>query len=196
MASADGLRRSVKGLSEIEFRERFGTEEACRKTLFAMRWREGLACPACGNGGFCALKTRKLFQCNRCKKQVRLTAGTVFQDTKLPLTAWFAAIYHLAQGKNGISAIELGRRLGVRRQTAWLIKHKLTRAMAAREADKPELEGQVEIDDAYLGGERPGGKRGRGVAGKTPFVAAVETSAERKPQRLRRSGGQGFRQKE
>src|SRR3954449_12073486 len=111
MASADGLRRSVKGLSEIEFREPFGTEEACRKTLFAMRWREGLACPACGNGGFfalktikmfycnpwqeqgrvsggfCALKTRKLFQCNRCKKQVRLTAGTVFQDTKLPLTA-------------------------------------------------------------------------------------------------------------
>src|SRR4051812_2172539 len=166
MASADGLRRSVKGLSEIEFRERFGTEEACRKTLFAMRWREGLACPACGNGGFCALKTRKLFQCNRCKKQGRLTAGTVFQDTKLPLTAWFVAIYHLAQGKNGISSIELGRRLGVKRQTAWLIKHKLMRAMGAREADKPKLAGRVEVDDAYLGGERPGGKRGRGAASK------------------------------
>ena len=108
MASAEGLRRSVKGLSEIEFRERFGTEEACRKALFDMRWREGLACPACGHCGFCALKTRKLFQCNRCKKQVRPTAGTVFQDTKLPLTAWFVAIYHLAQGKNGISSIELG----------------------------------------------------------------------------------------
>ena len=91
MASAEGLRCSVKGLSEIEFRERFGTEEACRKALYEMRWREGLACPACGHCGFCALKTRKLFQCNRCKKQVRLTAGTVFQDTKLPLTAWFTA---------------------------------------------------------------------------------------------------------
>ena len=78
MASAEGLRRSVKGLSEIEFRERFGAEEACRKALFEMRWREGLACPACGHCGLCALKTRKLFQCNRCKKQVRLTAGTVF----------------------------------------------------------------------------------------------------------------------
>ena len=75
MASAEGLRRSVKGLSEIELRERFGTEEACRKALFDMRWREGLACPACGHRGLCALKTRKLFQCNRCKKQVRLTAG-------------------------------------------------------------------------------------------------------------------------
>ena len=187
MASAEGLRRSVKGLSEIEFRERFGTEEACRKALFEMRWREGLACLACGHCGFCALKTRKLFQCNRCKKQVRLTAGTVFQDTKLPLTAWFVAIYHLARAKNGISSVELGRRLGVKRQTAWLIKHKLMRAMGAREAEKPKLAGRVEVDDAYLGGERPGGKRGRGAAGKTPIVAAVETRAERRPRRMRLS---------
>lgn len=85
MASAEGLRRAVRGLSEVEFRERFGTEEACRKVLFAMRWREGLVCPACGGRGFCALTTRKVFQCNRCKKQVSLTAGTVFQDTKLPM---------------------------------------------------------------------------------------------------------------
>src|SRR3954467_4325269 len=210
MASADGLRRSVKGLSEIEFRERFGTEEACRKTLLAMRWREGLACPACGNGGFCALTTRKLFQCNRCKKQVRLTAGTVFQDTKLPLTAWFIAIYQLTQSKGGISSIELARRLGVRQPTAWLMKHKLMRAMAEREAKKPKLEGRIEIDDAYLGGERSGGKRGphaipdrggcpmrgRGAAGKTPIVAAVETTAERKPRRLRLTVVKGFRKKE
>src|SRR3954447_25129901 len=95
MASADGLRRAVKGLSEAAFRERFGTEAACREALFATRWREGLTCPACGHRGFCQLRTRKVFQCNRCKKQLSLTAGTVFQDSKLPLTAWFAAIYHL-----------------------------------------------------------------------------------------------------
>jgi ribosomal protein L37AE/L43A len=104
MASAERLRRSLKGLSEATFRERFGSEEACRKALFERRWREGLTCPACGHRGFCALKTRKLFQCHRCKKQVRLTAGTVFQDTKLPLTAWFAAIYHLTQSKGGSTA--------------------------------------------------------------------------------------------
>ena len=80
--------------------------------------------------------------------------------------------------------------------TAWLMKHKLMRAMAAREADKPRLEGRVEIDDAYLGGERPGGKRGRGAAGKTPFVAAVETTADRKPRRLRLRVVKGFRKKE
>jgi ribosomal protein L37AE/L43A len=196
MAPAEGLGRSVEGLSEAAFRERFGTEEACREALFEMRWREGLSCPGCGHRGFCRLKTRKLFQCNRCKRQVRLTAGTVFQDTKLPLTTWFAAIYHLTRGKNGISSIELGRRLGVRQQTAWLMKHELMRAMAAREAAKPKLSGRVEIDDAYLGGERPGGKRGRGAAGKTPFVAAVETTPERKPKRLRLSVVKGFRKRE
>src|SRR3954449_1566573 len=196
MASAEGLRRSLKGLSEAAFRERFGSEEACREALLEMRWREGLTCPACGHRGFCQLKTRKLFQCNRCKKQVRLTAGTVFQDTKLPLVTWFAAVYHLAQSKNGISSIELGRRLGVKQGTAWLMKHKLMRAMAAREAAKPKLSGRVEVDDAHLGGERPGGKRGRGAAGETPIVAAVETTAERKPRRLRLSVVKGFRKKE
>jgi transposase-like protein len=196
MASAEGLRRSVKGLSETELRERFGTEEACRGALFEMRWPEGLTCPACGGRGFCELRARKLFQCNRCKKQLRLTAGTVFQDSKLPLTTWFAAIYHLTQSKGGISSVELGRRLGVKQQTAWLVKHKLMRAMAGREAAKPRLSGRVEVDDAYLGGERPGGKRGRGAAGKTPVVAAVETTPERRPRRMRLTVVKGFRKKE
>ena len=66
-----------------------------------------------------------------------------------------------------------------------MIKHKLMAAMEAREAEKPKLAGRVEMDDAYLGGQRAGGKRDRGAAGKTPFVAAVETTAERKPRRLR-----------
>jgi transposase-like protein len=196
MATAGGVRRAMRGLSEAEFRERFGTEEARRRALFEMRWREGLTCPGCGGRSFCELKTRKLFQCNRCKRQVRLTAGTVFQDTKLPLTTWFAAIYHLTQSKGGVSSIELGRRLGVKQGTAWLMKHKLMRAMASREAAKPKLSGRVEVDDAYLGGERPGGKRGRGAAGKTPFVAAVETTPEREPRRLRLSVVKGFRKKE
>jgi transposase-like protein len=196
MASADGVRRAVQGLSEAAFRERFGTEEACREALFRTRWREGLTCPACGHRGFCALGTRKVFQCNRCKKQLSLTAGTVFQDSKLPLTTWFTAIYQLTQAKGGISSIELARRLGVRQPTAWLVKHKLMRAMAAREAGKPKLAGRVEVDDAYLGGERQGGKRGRGAAGKTPIVAAVETTAERRPKRLRLTVVKGFRKRE
>lgn len=102
----------------------------------------------------------------------------------------------LTQSKGGISSIELGRRLGVKQATAWLVKHKLMRTMADREARKPKLQGRVEIDDAYLGGERAGGKRGRGAAGKTPIVAAVETTPERKPRRLRLTVVKGFRKKE
>ena len=196
MASADGLRCLARGLSEAGSRERFGTEEACRRALFEMRWPEGLTCPACGGRGLRELTTRKLFQCGRCKRQVRLTAGTVFQDTKLPLTTWFAAIYHLTQSKGGISSVELGRRLGVKQGTAWLMKHKLMRAMAGREAAKPKLSGRVEMDDTYLGGARPGGKRGRGAAGKTPVVAAVETTPERRPRRMRLTVVKGFRKRE
>jgi hypothetical protein len=83
-----------------------------------------------------------------------------------------------------ISSIELGRRLGVTQTTAWKIKHKLKQVMVERDATK-RLTGRVEIDDAYLGGERSGGKRGRGASGKTPFVAAVETTTEGKPVRLK-----------
>jgi transposase-like protein len=196
MAGESRFRRITHGLSEPAFRERYGDEAGCRQVLFELRWRDGLVCPACGSRSFCALRTRQVFQCNRCKKQLRLTAGTVFDNTKLPLTTWFLAIYHLTLSKGGISSIELGRRLGVKQPTAWLMKHKLMRAMAGREANKPKLAGRIELDDSYLGGERSGGKRGRGAAGKTPVVAAVETTAERKPRRVRLTVVRGFRKKE
>jgi len=196
VGAESGLRRRVKGLSEAAFRERFGTEAACRATLFELRWGKGWVCPACGHGRCAELKGRGVHQCNRCKHQVGLTAGTVFHWTKLPLATWFLAIYHLTQSKGGMSSVELARRLGTRQPTAWLIKHKLMATMALRDAGKPKLEGRVEVDDAYLGGERAGGKRGRGAAGKTPFVAAVETTADRRPRRLRLTVVKGFRKKE
>ena len=93
-------------------------------------------------------------------------------------------MYHLTQSKQGISSIELGRRLGVTQTTGWRIKHKLAQVMMERDATK-QLTGRVELDDAYVGGERTGGKRGRGASGKTSFVAAVETTPEGKPVRLK-----------
>ena len=95
MGAESGLRRRVKGLSEAEFGQRFGTEAQCRSALFQLRWGQGWACPGCGHGGYAELKGRAVYQCNRCKRQVGLTAGTVFHWTKLPLTTWFLAIYHL-----------------------------------------------------------------------------------------------------
>ena len=89
----------------------------------------------------------------------------------------------MTQTKQGISSIELGRRLGVTQTTAWKIKSKLAQVMMERDAGK-KLHGRVEMDDAYLGGERAGGKRGRASPGKTPIVAAVETTPDGKPLRL------------
>jgi transposase-like protein len=119
-------------------------------------------------------------------------AGTIFAATKVPLCTWFRAMYHLTQSKGGISSIELGRRLGVTQTTAWKIKHKLMQVMMERDATK-RLTGRIEIDDAYLGGERNGGKRGRGSPGKTPIVVAVETTPEGKPIRLKLRRVTGFR---
>ena len=190
------LAAKVKGLSEPEFLERFGREEQCVDFLVRMRWGRGFSCERCGHTGYARMKCRKQVQCNRCKHQTGFTAGTVFHGTKLPLRTWFLGVYHLSQSKGGISSIELGRRLGVRQATAWLMKQKLMRAMAARDDGKPPLSGRVEIDDAYLGGVRSGGKRGRGAAGKTPFVAAVETTADRRPRRLMLVPVKGFRKAE
>ena len=173
-----------KGLSEPAFDRHYGTEEQCRALVIALRWPDGFCCPACGGREHSMVATRDLSQCTACHRQTSPIAGTIFASTKLPLRTWFRAIYHLTQTKQGISSIELGRRLGVTQTTAWVVKHKLKQVMTERDATKP-LTGRVEIDDAYLGGERSGGKRGRGVPGKTPFVAAVETTPERKPVRLK-----------
>ena len=81
MGTEGGLRRRVKGLSEAEFRQRYGTEAQCRAALFQFRWGQGWACPGCGHGGYAELKGRAVYQCNRCKRQVGLTAGTVFHWT-------------------------------------------------------------------------------------------------------------------
>jgi transposase-like protein len=173
-----------KGLSEAEFEQQYGTEAACREALFRWRWPEGFECPICGERRHSAIRSRQLFQCSACRRQTSLTAGTIFAATKVPLRTWFRALYHVTQTKQGISSIELARRLGVTQSTAWTIKHKLGQVMLERDAET-QLTGRVELDDAYLGGERSGGKRGRGSPGKTPFLAAVETTPEGKPVRLK-----------
>ncbi len=183
-----------KGQSLPEFLESYGTDPQCEDALFQARWPEGFQCPACGYQQSCRLRTRKVWQCIRCKHQASLTAGTLFDNTKLPLRIWHRAMYLLTQSKNGISAMDLKRQLGVSYNTAWRVKHKLMQAMRERD-DSQRLQGTVELDDAYLGGEVSGGKRGRGAAGKTPFVAAAQVSEEG-PQRLRPSPVRGLRLQE
>jgi transposase-like protein len=169
-----------KGLGEPKFDRLYASEERCRAIIAVSRCPEGFECPGCGNTQHSVLKTRDLYQCSNCRRQASPIAGTVFASTKLSLRTWFRAIYHMTRTKQGISSIELGRRLGVTQTTAWKIKHKLKQVTLERDASK-RLAGRVEIDDAYLGGERTGGKRGRGAPGRTPLVAPVETSLDGKP---------------
>lgn len=182
-----------KGLSEDDFDASYGTEEQCHAKLVILRWRNGFECPECGCQRCCIVKrgTRQLFQCNACRKQTPVKSGTVFASSKVSLRLWFKAIYHLTQSKNGISSLELARRLGVTQTTAWIMKHKRAQVMLERNGTKL-LKGVVQMDDAYLGGERSG-KRGRGAAGKTPFVAAVAVTGDGKPDQIFLRRVAGFR---
>lgn len=162
-----------KGMSLKELQEKYGTDKKCYEELLALRWPNGFECPNCGYDNGCLLEKRGLYECYRCGHQTSLTAGTIFHSTKLPLSTWFTGIYLVTQSKNGISAMSLSRQLGIGYNAAWRMKHKLMQVMLERGKDK-KLGGEILIDDAYIGGERTGYKRGRGTRGKTPFVAAVE----------------------
>ena len=174
------------GLSMPEFLQRYGTEPSCEAALEQARWPAGFRCPRCDGVTYSRVRGRTyaLFQCQACRHQTSLIAGTVMQGTKLPLTTWFLAIYLISQAKTGLSALALKRHLGVSYPTAWLIHHKLMQAMADRET-RYVLDGLVQVDDAYLGGERSGGKVGRGSENKVPFVAAVSLSDEGHPLRVK-----------
>ena len=167
------------GMSLREFQARYGTELQCRQALQEARWPYGFRCPSCETAEHSRFERqgRKYWQCTCCREQTSLTSGTVFEASKLPLTTWFLAMYLLTQTKTGMSALELHRHLGVSYRTAWLVKHKLMLVMFEQERDR-RLEGVVQVDDAFLGGERTGGKRGRGSENKVPLIAAVQTTAD------------------
>ena len=184
-----------KGYSLTEFIQAYGTEEQCFDVLYQWRWPKGFSCPFCGHDTYCQLTQRKLMECNQCRRQTSITAGTIMQSTKLPLTLWFQAMYLVTQDKKGISAMKLRRQLGISYNAAWRMKHKLMQVMMERD-DDIKLSGFIEVDDAYLGGERSGGKRGRGADAKTPFIAAVETTSEGQPTRIRLSVVKGFKTQE
>lgn len=171
-----------KGLKLSDFLERYGTEEKCEAELATAKWPNGFSCPKCGHIGYCVVYhgTCKTYQCNSCHAQTTLTSGTIFHKTKLSLFSWFYAMYLFTQSKNSVSALELTRHLGICYRSAWRLKHKLTQVMYEREEGR-FLEERVELDDAYLGGERPGGKAGRGSENKVPFLAAVQTDLNGRP---------------
>ena len=153
------------------FIARFGTDDACRDYLFARRWPDGFRCRRCDGRRCYRLAKRIVCECSVCDFQHALLAGTIFEQTKTPLSSWFLACHLFLSSKGGVSALELKRQLGFKSdQTAWVWLHKLRAAMSVRGAP---LEGPVEVDETLIGGPEPG-KRGRGAAGKTLVAGAVE----------------------
>jgi transposase-like protein len=155
----------------LEFRERFATDEACRDYVVALRWPDGFVCPLCEQKKAWEMG-RGLYSCQNCGYQASVTAGTLFSDTHKPLRLWFEAMWYITNQKSGVSALGLQRVLGLGSyHTAWNWLHKLRRAMVRPGRDR--LSGVIEVDEIFIGGERPG-KRGRGAAGKALVVIAVQ----------------------
>lgn len=162
--------------NQAEFEAQFGTEAACRAYLLTLRWPEGFRCPRCGHAKAWPVRAL-LLQCAACGRQTSITAGTIFQDTRTPLTVWFRAMWAVTGPKTGTSALTLQQLLGLGSyQTAWAWLHKLRRAMVrpGREA----LTGHVEVDEAFVGALEEGAT-GRGAVKKVLIVVAVEYKARK-----------------
>jgi transposase-like protein len=167
-----------------EFFRRFGTEDACRDHLYKMKWQDGFACPKCG--AKCVpynIKSNKTYQCRNCNHQASVTAGTIMDKSRTPLTKWFLAIYLMGQDKRGCSALRLKNELGIAYDTAWTMSHKIRKAMCQRDSGYL-LSGTVDIDDCFFGGAHEGSKRGRGTD-KTAVVFGVSLDEKGRPQYLK-----------
>ena len=159
----------------MELEHRFSDEEACRQYLVHLRWPEGFVCPHCGCRKAWKMKRGRLL-CRDCRYQASVTAGTIFQDSHLPLTVWFRAMWHIANQKHGISALGLQRALGLGSyKTAWAMLHKLRRAMVRPGRDR--LRGRVEVDETYWGG-REKGTIGRRTEEKALILVAAEEDGD------------------
>lgn len=146
----------------------YGDEESCLQAVFDAKWPRGFRCPYCDHDDGYRLSKLRTMQCALCKRQTSITARTIFQDSHLPLTVWFLALYLVANDKGGVSSVRLGEQLGVNRKTTDLMLRKIRNAMGDRDKNLT-LAGYIELDEAYLGG-RSKNKR----LGKSPFDGKVQ----------------------
>jgi hypothetical protein len=155
-----------------DFVERLGTQAQCEEWIRMCRWPNGFRCPRCSETKRVSyIRTRRKWQCNACKYQCSLIAGTIFENTKLPLQKWFLAAYFILTTKKGISGPDLARKIDVGQDTAWFLREKITCVLDRLKA--LSLFGVVEVDETFIGGKKPGGKPGRGTT-QEPVVGMVE----------------------
>lgn len=155
----------------LDFQDMFPTEKACEEYLLLIRWPNGFVCPTCENKESWQLSSG-ILRCTKCKRDISLKSGSIFQGSNLSLRLWFQALWYVVCQKQGVSALGLKGILGLRSyKTAWEWLHKLRRAMVRHGRDR--LSGVVEVDEIFIGGPR-GGRSGRGAYAKVLVLVAVE----------------------
>jgi transposase-like protein len=180
MAKAKKQPAQKQDMDLMKLFAQFGSDEKCRMALEKLRWPEGVTCPRCESDKISRNYKRGTFECEPCGYHFSVTSGTIFHDTHLPLTKWFAAVYLICESKKGMSANQLKRTLGVAYKTAWYLCHRIRKAVA--DADTSLLSGIVEVDETYIGGksknmhakERAEKITGRGLASKAMVLGAIQ----------------------
>jgi transposase-like protein len=162
-------RKRLEEVNLMQLMERYGSDDKCREVLEELRWPDGVRCPRCESDKISRIRERGQFDCDSCRYQFSVTAGTIFHDSHLPLRKWFVAIYLICESKKGISSNQLKRILGVTYKTAWYLTHRIRAAMG--DGDAPLLRGIVEVDETYIGGKARG--RGRGYMGNKAMVVGA-----------------------
>jgi transposase-like protein len=147
----------------------FGSEEKCREYLEALRWPEGVRCPRCESSKISRIVKRNQFDCDACRYQFSVTAGTILNDSHLPLWKWFLAVYVVGESKKGISANQLKRMLSVSYKTAWYLTSRIRAAM--HDEFPMPLSGTVEADETWMGHGRRNNYRSRPA--KTPLTTVL-----------------------
>lgn len=159
----------------LAFCDKYRDEAACINALADLKWPDGFTCDKCqGKKAYHLASRPRLFECAACGHQHSITAGTVFHKTRTPLRKWFIAGYLIAHDKRGVSALYISRELAIRYDTAWLMCHKIRHALTESSTDFL-LDDYVEVDEAFYGGRKQKGNRGRAQnSDKALIVCAVE----------------------
>lgn len=160
----------------LQLMDAYDTDIECRAYLEDLRWPKGIECPRCQSKSISRIKERKQFDCDGCRYQFSVTAGTIFHDSHLPLPKWFLAIFLMSESKKGISALQLKRTLRVSYKTAWYLCHRIREAM--KDGAPQLLTGTVEVDETYVGGKRRGLGSGYISPNKRVVLGAIQRNGQ------------------
>lgn len=159
----------------VEAVRHFADGAACAEYMRTIKWPDGkIVCPHCGADNIGRIETRNKYKCRTCKKQFSDKTDTIFEDSPLPLSSWFVAVWQIANCKNGVSSLELSRALGVTQKTAWFMLHRIRLAMHSGSFRK--MRDTVESDETFVGGRAANmhaKKRERTILGRGPVGKAI-----------------------